>query len=76
MQMCLYSIEWYARQNCPRAVVSTIEDLNNIELSICWFFFQNGPLDYFVPRSFFCRDGNDTMTINAESSSIHTHFDV
>jgi sterol O-acyltransferase len=22
MQMCLYSIEWYARQNCPRAVVS------------------------------------------------------
>lgn len=23
MQMCLYSIEWYARQNCPRAVVSS-----------------------------------------------------
>jgi len=22
MQMCLYSIEWYARQNCPRYVVS------------------------------------------------------
>lgn len=22
MQMCLYSIEWYARQNCPRVVVS------------------------------------------------------
>jgi len=21
MQMCLYSIEWYARQNCPRFVV-------------------------------------------------------
>ncbi|CAF1633686.1 unnamed protein product [Adineta ricciae] len=56
MQMCLYSIEWYARQNCPRAV--------------------NGPLDYFVPRSFFCRDSNDTMTINTESSSIHSHVDV
>jgi sterol O-acyltransferase len=24
MQMCLYSIEWYARQNCPRYVVSQI----------------------------------------------------
>lgn len=22
MQMCLYSIEWYARQNCPQTVVS------------------------------------------------------
>jgi sterol O-acyltransferase len=22
MQMCLYSIEWYARQNCPRSVVN------------------------------------------------------
>ena len=22
MQMCLYSIEWYARQNCPQSVVS------------------------------------------------------
>ena len=22
MQMCLYSIEWYARQNCPRTLVS------------------------------------------------------
>jgi sterol O-acyltransferase len=30
MQMCLYSIEWYARQNCPRAVVShrKVFDLN------------------------------------------------
>lgn len=36
MQMCLYSIEWYARQNCPRSV--------------------NGALDYFMPRSFSCRD--------------------
>jgi sterol O-acyltransferase len=25
MQMCLYSIEWYARQNCPRAVVSAMK---------------------------------------------------
>ncbi|CAF1214273.1 unnamed protein product [Rotaria sp. Silwood1] len=38
MQMCLYSIEWYARQNCPRSV--------------------NGPLDYFIPRSFFCREND------------------
>ena len=26
MQMCLYSIEWYARQNCPRAVVSLCKE--------------------------------------------------
>lgn len=50
MQMCLYSIEWYARQNCPRAVP--------------------GSLDYFIPRSFFCRASNDTATINLSSSSI------
>ncbi|CAF0780297.1 unnamed protein product [Rotaria sordida] len=38
MQMCLYSIEWYARQNCPRSV--------------------NGALDYFIPRSLFCRESD------------------
>jgi sterol O-acyltransferase len=56
MQMCLYSIEWYARQNCPRAI--------------------NGPLDYFVPRTFFCRDVNDTLTINLRSSTTNNHPDL
>ncbi|CAF1122117.1 unnamed protein product [Didymodactylos carnosus] len=25
MQMCLYSIEWYARQNCPRSVIGALD---------------------------------------------------
>ncbi|CAF1324523.1 unnamed protein product [Rotaria sordida] len=56
MQMCLYSIEWYARQNCPRVV--------------------NGPLDYFIPRSFFCHDINDTIIIDIKSLINKNHFDL
>ncbi|CAF0802010.1 unnamed protein product [Rotaria sp. Silwood1] len=56
MQMCLYSIEWYARQNCPRVV--------------------NGPLDYFIPRSFFCHDVNDTLIIDTKSSMKYNHFEL
>ncbi|CAF5056571.1 unnamed protein product, partial [Rotaria magnacalcarata] len=56
MQMCLYSIEWYARQNCPRVV--------------------NGPLDYFVPRSFFCREVNDTITVDIKSSVTNNRHDL
>jgi len=36
MQMCLYSIEWYARQNCPRAVVSITKRLKDRN-----FFFSS-----------------------------------
>ncbi|CAF1148007.1 unnamed protein product [Adineta steineri] len=53
MQMCLYSIEWYARQNCPRTL--------------------NGPLDYFVPRSLFCHDLNDT---DIQFSATNNHLDL
>jgi len=35
MQMCLYSIEWYARQNCPRAVVRFFFKIENISLFCC-----------------------------------------
>ena len=34
MQMCLYSIEWYARQNCPRAVVSLLTSSNLINFTL------------------------------------------
>ena len=33
MQMCLYSIEWYARQNCPQTVVSI--DAFNERTNVC-----------------------------------------
>ncbi|CAF4898324.1 unnamed protein product, partial [Rotaria magnacalcarata] len=55
MQMCLYSIEWYARQNCPRYV--------------------NGPLDYFVPRSLFCRD-SDVIKLSIPNNILHNHHDL
>ncbi|CAF1641863.1 unnamed protein product [Adineta ricciae] len=59
MQMCLYSIEWYARLNCPRYV--------------------NGPLDYFIPRSFFCHDGGEIktpLTNNLPNLVLHRQTDL
>ena len=73
MQMCLYSIEWYARQNCPRAVVRIP---NRSFFLYKFIFLQNGPLDYFVPRSFFCRDANDTLPINELSSVRRNQLDL
>ncbi|CAF0965925.1 unnamed protein product [Adineta steineri] len=59
MQMCLYSIEWYARLNCPR--------------------FVNGPLDYFIPRSIFCRADssiNPSLSNNIPNLILHRQHDL
>lgn len=56
MQMCLYSIEWYARQNCPQTV--------------------DGVLDYFIPRSIFCREANSIPTSTQPSLILHRQNDL
>jgi len=41
MQMCLYSIEWYARLNCPRSVVNKIlKKLNSNDFHRHFFYLE------------------------------------
>ncbi len=49
MQMCLYSIEWYARQNCPRAVVS----INKSHLLLSELFLLEWSIGLFCPAILF-----------------------
>lgn len=63
--MCLYSIEWYARQNCPQSFVSFVDIHSNckiISILEFWWFKESALVDYLLPRSFTCGMGKGLST--------------